>query len=188
MGRRDQARLQPEETMLEIAVLSALLAVEPATLNAKVVEFARSKVGEQVGDGQCAALAVEALRAAGARGQRGRGGWGEALASVKDAEPGDILQFEDVVVVHRTARPDGAVVTLTARYPHHTAIVAAVRKRGKRVVFAVLHQNASVGDNDPGAKRVQQWTIDLADLRGGSLTAYRPTAAPPDDRPSAPAP
>ena len=43
-----------------IAILITLLCGIDCSVNEKVVEFARSKLGEQVGSGQCTALAVEA--------------------------------------------------------------------------------------------------------------------------------
>ena len=149
-------------------------------LNTKVVAFARSKLGQTVGDGDCAALAAEALRAAGAR-RRGRS-WGEERASLKDAQAGDILQFEDAVFVRRRVREDGAVVTLTFRSPHHTAIVSGVRKRGRRVVLTVIQQNVGFeGEAEATAKVVRESLIDPAEMTRGSLRAYRPAADPPAD-------
>ena len=71
-------------------------------MNEKVVEFARTNVGKQVGDGVCTSLAVEALRAAQARrfpfsDREGDWIWGEEVPSFKEALPGDILQFRDAV-------------------------------------------------------------------------------------------
>jgi hypothetical protein len=134
-------------------------------------------VGLKVGDGQCTALATEALRHSGAtvRGPEGR--WGEELPSVRDARPGDVLQFEDAVFIRRRLRADGAVVTLEFQYPHHTAIVADVRRRGKNVIIGILHQNAGiVGGDVENRQVVQEWTINLAEMKRGTLKAYRPVA------------
>jgi hypothetical protein len=153
----------------------ATLGLDP--LNEKVVEFARSRLGQRVGDGECSALATEALRYAGAT-PRGHGRrWGEELPSVREARPGDILQFEDAVFVRRRLRPDGALVTLEARYPRHTAIVSGVRGRGKGVIVTILHQNAGIaGGDDEDLKVVQRWTINLAEMKSGTLKAYRPVS------------
>lgn len=149
-----------------------------AGLNEKVVAFARSNLGKRVGDGECTALAVEALRHAGARRPRPRSGvWGDELEALVDARPGDILQFEDAVFVRSRTRPDGAVVTQTFSFPHHTAIVARVRRRGPRPVFVILHQNVGVEGEE--ARAVQEWTIDLGEKRRGSVKAYRPVADVP---------
>jgi hypothetical protein len=162
-------------TLLACGVV--LRADEPTSLNEKVVEFARSNLGRRVGDGECSALAAEALRYAGAT-PRGPGRrWGDELPTIREARPGDILQFENAVFVRRRLRPDGALVTLEFKYPHHTAIVSGVRKRGRGVILAILHQNAGIekGD-DEDLKVVQEWTINLAEIKGGTLKAYRPVA------------
>jgi hypothetical protein len=72
---------------------------------------------------------------------------------------------------------DGAILTQTFSFPHHTAIVARVRKRGARPVLVILHQNAGVEGGD--ARVVQEWTIDLAEKRRGTVKAYRPVAEHP---------
>jgi hypothetical protein len=87
-------------------------------------------LGQRVGDGECTDLAVEALRHAGAAHPRPRlGVWGDELESLRDARPGDVLQFEDAVFIRRRIREDGAIITQSFSFPHHTAIVARVRKR-----------------------------------------------------------
>src|SRR5262249_39098476 len=96
-----------------VKLVLVLAAIGLASPGDRLVEFARSRMGQRVGDGQCSTLAREALRAAGARGRR----WGEQLPSLKDARPGDILQFRDATFVRRRVLPDGAVVTLTFKYP-----------------------------------------------------------------------
>ena len=165
--------------LLALALIG--LADEPGTVAEKVVEFARSREGMKVGDGQCSTLAYEALRSAGAK-TPGRKGppWGEELKSVKDAKPGDILQFEDSVFVRRRTRDDGAVLTLTFRYPHHTAVVASVKKRGKAVHMTVLHQNAGFdGDDEETRMTVKEWSFNPAEKTAGTLKAYRPVVEGP---------
>jgi hypothetical protein len=161
-----------------LATIVMVLLAEPIPLNEQVVAFARSQLGQRVGNGECTALVAAALRHAGARPRgRGQGAWGRELKSLGEAQPGDILQFEDAVFVRRRLREDGAVVTLTFRHPHHTAIVAAVRRRGPKPVLVILHQNAGVEGGDEGDRKVvQEWTIDLAERRGGTVKAYRPVA------------
>jgi hypothetical protein len=166
--------------MAMVLLVALLLCVADAPVNEKVLEFARSKLGERVGDGECTALAVEALRHAGAARPRPRSGvWGDELGSLRDARPGDVLQFEGAVFVRTRIGEDGAVMTRTFSFPHHTAIVARVRKRGPRPVLVVLHQNARTGDGDP--RVVQELTIDLAEKRRGTIKAYRPVADQPVD-------
>lgn len=165
-----------------LILVGLLLGGDPPT-GEKVVAFARSRLGQTVGDGDCTALAREALRQAGAGRSRTRPGvWGEERASLRDARPGDILQFQDVVLVHRTLRGDGAIVTQEIALAHHTAIVARVRKGGARPVLVILHQNAAGAAAE--ARVVQEWTIDLAEKRSGTIRAYRPVADSPAGRAS----
>ena len=87
-----------------------------------------------------------------------------------DAKPGDILQFDGTLFVHTRFLDDGAIRTETISFPHHTAIVARVRKRGAKPILVILHQN--VGDT----QIVQEWTINMADKRRGTVKLYRPAA------------
>ena len=158
-----------------IVILTALLlGADP--VGDRVVAFARAQVGQRVGDGECSALAVEALRQAGAQPRAG-GAWGAQRASLKEAQPGDILQFEGATFVRTRSLPSGALVTLTIEYPHHTAIVARVRKRGPRPVLVILHQNAGGAQQDDDSRKVvQEWTLNMAELRAGKVVAFRPVA------------
>jgi hypothetical protein len=154
-----------------IVLLLALVCGLDDSMNEQVVAFARSKLGEKVGDGQCSTLAAHALRSAGARTRRGEhGSWGEELKSMLDAKPGDVLQFDDVLFVHTRTLEDGARRTDTISFPHHTAIVARVRKRGAKPALVILHQN--VGDT----QIVQEWTINMADKKRGTVKLFRPIA------------
>jgi hypothetical protein len=124
--------------MIMIPIPVVLLCWVDAPLNEKIVEFARSKLGHGVGNGECRALVAEALRYAAARRPgAGQGMWGDELKSLRDVRPGDILQFENAVFIRTRVREDGALVTLTYSYPHHTAIVARVRRRGVKPVMAL---------------------------------------------------
>jgi hypothetical protein len=171
-------------------MLTAMLAVALDPVNERVVAYARAQVGRKVGDGECSTLVREALRSAGAA-RRGRGrGWGTELASLKDVQPGDVLQFEGALFLRRRLEPDGGESLVWSNYAHHSAIVSAVRRRGKGkgVVLAILHQNVgAAGADEAEVKVVQQATIDPASLRRGRIRAFRPEAAqpatpPPPDR------
>src|SRR5262245_7951826 len=114
-------------------LLLPTFAAETATLNDKVTRYAAGQVGKRVGGGECAHLATEALREAGARFIRpadspGRGDYvwgtlvgqveaedGRAVVKVKGkARPGDVIQYRS------------ATFTTGGRFPHHTALVAEV--------------------------------------------------------------
>ncbi|HZT80805.1 MAG TPA: hypothetical protein VFA26_11305, partial [Gemmataceae bacterium] len=111
---------------------------ELPALNRKVVEFVTKHKGEQVGNGQCAVLAFEALKAAGAKPQGdGPGGqylWGRPLKKGEAVLPGDILQFHDVKMEKVTSQG-----RFQAAFPLHTAVVVKVSGKG----VACLHQNAN---------------------------------------------
>ena len=122
----------------------------------------------------------------GRRGEAG-GAWGEELGSISEVRPGDILQFEGVTFVRNVVREDGAVITLNATMPHHTAIVSGVARRGRHLRIKVLHQNAGFAEGPEDERRVvQEWTLDTVEMKGGKVRAYRPVAIR-SMRPSSPA-
>ncbi len=152
-------------------------------LNAKVEAFTRSHLGRPVGDGICVTLAVEALRDAGARGPsfdepNGDYTWGDPVASIKDALPGDILQFRDAVFQGKRSLGRGRWTTWHDEYAHHTAVVAKVSADGKLVT--IHHQNvARDGQAEDTKGNVQEWVLRMDSLqKGGWVRAYRPV--PPD--------
>lgn len=173
--------------LLLAAYLAATLQAdsnEGRAIGPRVVEFARSRLGERVGGGECSELADEALRYAGA-GRPGRG-WGVERASIREAEPGDIVQFEGCVFVARRVLPNGIPARVTYTAERHTAIVAAVREGRGRLVLGLYHQNAGfLGDDEARRRVVSAWTLDLATMRRGTVRAYRPVrseAAAPGSR------
>src|SRR3954471_16605928 len=80
-------------------------AAAPLTLNQKVLEYARAKVDQQVGTGECWDLAEEAVTKSGGESSKGLTGvnvkafesadykWGTEV-KLDAAQPGDILQFK----------------------------------------------------------------------------------------------
>jgi hypothetical protein len=152
----------------------------PPTLNETVLEFARDKIGQVIGDGECTALVTAAFREAGARrfppfGADADFVWGERLDAVKDAKPGDVLQFRDAVFKGRKMFRNGTIRYWEYRYLHHTAIVADVKKTKSGWVVTVLHQNVSNTDNP--SKAVRRDSLNMAELQpGGEVVAYRPVA------------
>jgi hypothetical protein len=151
-------------------------------LNEKVLAFARAKLGTSVGDGNCTALAVAALKDAGADyypwSQRsGALTWGQPVASFKDALPGDILQFENVILQGKKFVSRRRWVSWHYEYPHHTAIVAQVNDGGNVVV---LHQNVALkGKDEKETMNVQETALPTDSLQsGGSIHIFRPVPAP----------
>jgi hypothetical protein len=159
------------------AVLAALQAApELPPLNEKVLAYCRENVDKEVGNGECAGLAAQALKAAGARVHAGPDAprerdyvWGREVwriesrtgaptetGSVADIRPGDILQFRDVKFGEKGG------------FAHHTAIVAEVVD-GNLLKFQVYQQNA-------GGKRfvIKSTLHKFRDLQEGYILAYRP--------------
>ncbi len=174
-------------SLIVLAVVAYSLADDPPApvdLNARVADFARSKVGEKVGDGICSTLIQEALRDAGAKvlicpAEGGEYLWGEPLKSLKDARAGDILQFEKVTfrgrrrIVGRNGAP--AILISQQTFPHHSAIITKVGPKGR--TLTIHHQNAAGPDGNP-VQIVQETTLLMSEMqKGGSLKAYRPVGA-----------
>jgi hypothetical protein len=147
------------------AILALAAAPAPAAdpLSEKVLQFARSNLGKQVGNGECWTLADEALRSAEAH-RPGTDGYGAYVfgreIDVRALQPGDVMQLDNVRFEHRDASGVGS----WEEYPQHTAIVARVK--GGRITL--LHQNVR------GNRTVHRSTIDLADRKRGTLRYYRP--------------
>lgn len=134
------------------------------SLNELVRDYAVGKLGKQVGDGECWALAYEALNAVNAKrpGEDGLKGYefGKAV-ELTALLPGDILQFENINFKH--TEPDGR--WFSESFPHHTAIVASAS--GTKISY--FEQNFN------NVRTVRQATLDLKDrLPGGTLSAWRP--------------
>jgi hypothetical protein len=150
-------------------------------LNAKVVEFARSSLGKKVGDGECLSLAIKALDRAGATGSslrepNGDYVWGQPVPSIKNALPGDVLQFRDAVFKGKKYVTKRRWISWHYEYPHHTAIVSGVSEGGN--VLTILHQNVGGPNADEDHKRmVQEGTLRVDSLQpGGWVRAYRPVS------------
>ncbi len=107
-----------------------------------VLQFATTHLGTVVGRGECWDLPYQALLAAHAHTPRdlGRGlyVWGEPVASLADAEPGDIIQFRNVRI-RRTWTSEGGEeweeIDLGSR---HSAVIESIDGEG---FVTLLHAN-----------------------------------------------
>jgi len=158
---------------------------EALPVNDKVLDFAKKKLGEQVGNGECWTLANDAVLAAGGQSSpsytdspaTGDYVWGQlvygvsakggkltedATAAKKAVAPGDVVQFRDTKF--SGPRAGGGTYSMSAE--HHTAVVAAVAPDGK--TFQILHQNWN------GKKTVAEATLATRDLKEGWVKVYRP--------------
>jgi len=142
------------------------------TVGDRMVSYLESHLGQRVGGGECAHLAVEALRASGGKFNRLTSttldyNWGtlltrvtgyanRAVYSVPTAKflPGDVIQYTNARF------RDGTWAT------HHTAIVASVDGNGR--VTAVYQQNFN------GVRAVTLQSLDLSQLVSGYVKVYRP--------------
>ena len=171
--------------LLFAAIAPAQSAEDPADdLGAKVLKFSKDNVGKKVGDGECAALAMEALEAAGAKttvdfgvsGAVGDYEWGTLVKDYADVRPGDIVQFRDVKIVITTVTkvPGGGTRTSTASQSmaQHTAVVSANAGKGR---FEMLQQNAGAADDDDKIRKtVRESDLDLSGKTEGKVWFYRP--------------
>lgn len=150
---------------------------------AHVLRFCQGRVGTEVGDGQCASLALLALQHAGAKGMgrdfpcAGDYAWGNLIAVVSSdaSKPdarihtvcgGDIIQFRIARFEGRS--PGGG--TYWMQLDHHTAVVESTDVASGTI--RILHQNWS------GKKTVRRDVLQLADLKRGWLRIYRPAGGP----------
>jgi hypothetical protein len=155
------------------AATSTTAAERPdAPVGTRVAAFAAAHVGRRVAGGECAQLAAEALRVAGARftvfGEGIRDyAWGTPVATVTGTahggtysesaaavRVGDVLQYANVRFRDGTAAD------------WNTAIVAAVDAAGR--VTAVYQQNFN------GVRAVARHPLDLSTLVAGTVKVYRP--------------
>ncbi len=138
-------------------------------VNARVQSFARSKLGQKVGDGQCTSLVIGALETAGAKRFPPHGPdvdyvWGEYVERPGDVRPGDLLQFHEAVFRSKKRIRKGRVTvvrTETRLFPHHSAVVDDVQDNGRIIV--ILHQNAgpdslSEEERQRSSARRSTWT------------------------------
>lgn len=130
----------------------------------RILNFAKPKLGQKVGGGQCTDFVNAALEAANRKpadfSNYKNYIWGRQLAANERMLPGDIVQFEDCVF----NSPDG--YTWTA--PHHTAIILKEFGNGTTngTKIVLIHQN-------DGAQVVSQREIDLNYKTSGSVKVFR---------------
>ena len=130
-------------------------------VNQRVVAFAKQNLGKKVGNGECWTLAADAISAAGGKRPRDYV-HGRELRPGEAVLPGDIMQFTSVRLENRKG-------WVQLGSPHHTAVVQEVA--GPKT-YKILHQNVGGGGGDP--KIVKSQTINLAELKSGSIKIYRP--------------
>lgn len=176
-GKNDNDRSSPVPTVASLTLLlGAIWAEGPAlSTSERLLDFARSKIGQRVGDGECSSLVVAALDHAKVSRRGGQGGWGDPIDSLTDVRPGDILHFEDARFAGRRLNPNRTITRWSYHFPDHVAIVAEVGERRGTPWFRIIHQNARIAGRDT-SDTVKEWTLDMATFQGGSIRPYRVAA------------
>jgi len=170
----------------------------PLTLNQKVLEFARAKLGQQVGTGECWDLAEDAVTKSGGESSKTLTGvngkafkaadykWGTEV-TLDTAQPGDVLQFKDHAFDEKTTQGNAWKSESQTR-GHHTAIVEKNLGDGRLII---LEQHVRPAGSKVVSKKVQRREIFVKDGAtyqepdGSSITvkakgvvkAYRPQAS-----------
>jgi hypothetical protein len=159
-----------------------------SSLNQKVVKFLASKVGSRIGGGECAHIATEALRVAGAKFVQiandnpasGDYVWGSLVKIVTakngkavDSAPSAAVQPGDIIQYRNAKFSAGNTVVRSSAgsfASHHTSVVAAVDSLGRPT--KVYEQNFN------GVRTMAVHAINLSRLTGGWLRIYHPVARP----------
>ena len=164
------------------------------SVSQRVVEFGTTHVGKKVGSGECWDLPFEALKAAEAMTPWDLPGknlyvWGEEIKDLKEAQPGDILQFEGVVIqgswvtrekikIKHQKDPVDAKVTHWENFNFGEKHSAIVEKVDKDLFFTTLNAHIQIsnkGETKP-MKEVQRLQINLSPENiTGKIYLYRPT-------------
>ncbi len=143
----------------------------------QVISFARRRIGQRVGRGECFDLVDQALRNAGAKSAADFGTvadgadyvWGNRV-SLSDVRPGDIIQFRNYRydrTIDTATRTETRTDTDFQERPHHSAIVETVDEQG---AITVLEQNAPEGGP---SQRSQLFFSDVSTNSGGKTTTVK---------------
>lgn len=178
---------------LTVVLLSPRMApAQSPSIGQRMVNYLESQKGKAIGGGECAHVASEALRRTGGEFIRSDIGqdnprrndyvWGTLVTVIESvngrltdslpanrAQPGDVLQFRDVVL----SVPGGGYFT----YKHHTAVVAAVNAAGRPI--QVYQQNLTF--NGKNTRILRKDDMNFSRLTGGWVRIYRPK--PRTDKP-----
>src|SRR5690606_18639410 len=125
-----------------------------------LVAFCKENLGKQVGNGECWALADQALRARGLRRPtRGLRVWGRKI----DVEKEELREGD------HAEEPTAKFSNGTWPGPEHTSVIV----KANRKTIVVAQQNWG------GKKTVSEMEFDPSTLVSGELMFYRPVDLPP---------
>jgi hypothetical protein len=172
--RDNPAPLLPAGVVAPVALVGqhAAQSVMVPSLNQQIINFCQSHLHQKVGGGECAHLANEALRVAGADFAGANYIWGTLVTTITPrhdsnpaaaCRPGDIIQFQNVTLAGGWSASQ------------HTAIVAAVDRFGRPT--QVYEQNVGVNGKGPGTHdrhdRLDTLAINLNTVTSGVIRIYR---------------
>ena len=166
----------------EVAEKYEKLLAKGATTNASepsksILAFASKNLGKKVGNGQCAVLNQEALKAAKCKEFPPYGAdkdyiWGKKIveitkANIKDAskiKPGHLLQYRNAEFSGKVTIPNG-YYNLSSSAAHHSSIVRSINGS----LVSVYESNSG------GVLTTQVGYFDLAHMKRGTIWVYEAT-------------
>ena len=148
-------------------------------INDQMVSYLASRIGTQIGSGECAHVATEALRVGGGEfitsliskdtPNDGDYVWGTLIAGFQvvngkldgnasqNPRPGDVIQYRNVKITTSTSNMSA---------PHHTSVISAVGSGGAPT--EVFEQNVG------GRRTLGRSKVDFSKMTAGWIRIYRP--------------
>jgi hypothetical protein len=174
--RQVLAVVSPVNSIGSAIAASKLQVKAAATFGQSMANYLQQQVnsGKRIGGGECAHLATEALRVAGAEFIRTEPAgtsdyvWSSnriARLTKGSQLAGKVFQVGDIIQYQNATFSSGG----TKKLQHHTQVVAAVDSKGR--ITQVFEQNVN-GDRTAQKRAI----MDLSKLTGGSVSVYRPVA------------
>lgn len=148
-----------KQICLSIFAFSLFFAGDTPTVADKIIDFSMKNFGKKIDQGECWDLANAALNYSGAKWESPYG-FGKKVELAK-TQRADILQFANIKMVYRIGNSGGSM-----SFPKHTAIVFKANKK----MITLIHQNFN------NKRYVDTLTINLDDVKSGTIEAFRPIA------------
>ena len=151
------------------------------TVSELVLDYATTRVGHRnPGSGECWDLPYYALLYAKAKTPYDLGKdlyvWGEPIANLEDAQPGDILQFEGVLLDGKWKTGDGRMeyweyYDFRGTHGKHSAIVEKVNKG---LFFTTINAHVNVKKKGNIVQRIEGMNLSPELIKSGTIYLYRP--------------
>lgn len=131
-----------------------------SSLNQKILNLAKQKIGKKIDRGECWDLANYVLTETNAEWD-GLYEYGRLLSKDECIMPGDIIQFKNVKVVTKIKN-----VTQTQSMVHHTAMIYQVYSKTE---VSILEQNTA-----EFGRKIGESKLDFSKIVKGTYKIYRP--------------